>query len=437
LMKNSLAIAIEALSWMAYGGISDRSALFKAAEELDVRKGDELRQGYRLIMETTRFQNRLEYMISQIVSAEEFDRAPHGIKSLLKILTYLKYVDVMRETSLSHDVSSARQILGWKELQPYEQHIALIVAGRAAMNISTLPEFERLSLETCHPVWFVQRLVSIFGRSVASKILHRDLRPLPAYARVNSLKTRGQSTIGVDLSGSGVGGIAGVFRIGRKGEQTRFLESGEVVIQDLASIIAGLVASPKPGDIVLDVCAAPGNKTTHLAAMMQNQGQIYSVDISGRRLSRWKKETVRCGCEIADPVQSDARRMPFRTAANLVLVDPPCSNTGVFARSPAGKWNITPNRVNEFALRQYSILQSASDYVMPGGTLVYCTCSILPEENEVVIEEFLRRGTDFKMVEQSPFLGSAGLRGLNLCQRFYPHVNECNGYFIAKMQRLR
>lgn len=121
--------------------------------------------------------------------------------------------------------------------------------------------------------------------------------------------------------------------------------------------------------------------------------------------------------------------------ADVVIVDPPCSNSGVFARSPAGKWKLTQTRVREYGLKQYSIIQNASDHVNPSGTLLYCTCSILPEENEFVIEEFLKKNPDFKVVPQTPFLGSTGLRGFDLCQRFYPHIHECNGYFIAKMQR--
>jgi 16S rRNA (cytosine967-C5)-methyltransferase len=169
--------------------------------------------------------------------------------------------------------------------------------------------------------------------------------------------------------------------------------------------------------------------------MMKNQGRIYSIDLSARRLSNWKKEAVKCGCEITTGIRADARRTPLNTTANLVMVDPPCSNSGVFARNPSSKWAITPSRLHEFGLRQYAILQSSAEHVAPGGMLVYCTCSILPEENEYVIEAFLRTSADFKLVSQSPFLGKPGLRGLNLCQRFYPHVNECNGYFIAKLQR--
>ena len=127
--------------------------------------------------------------------------------------------------------------------------------------------------------------------------------------------------------------------------------------------------------------------------------------------------------------------MPIRKRADVVLVDPPCSNTGVFARNPSIKWKTSAADIKEFALRQYWILRAAAANLNPNGTLVYCTCSLLPEENELVIEDFLKREQDFKLVPQTPFVGSPGLRGLGLCQRFYPHVHDCNGYFIAKLQR--
>ena len=435
LMKNSLAVAIEALSWMAYAGTGERTALFKAADQMDVKEANELRQAYRLIMETTRFQNRIDHMISQVVSKDEIERTPHGIRSFLKIIAYLKYVDGTRQSDLERHVELARQILGWKELRIHEEQIALIVAGRKVTK-DPLPEFERLSLETCHPVWFVERLVNVFGRSFALRILRRDLHAMPTYVRLNLLKPVSQAEMTAELGGLKVEGVDGVFRLGMKGQPSRLIKSGSVVVQDLASIAAGLVASPMPGQIVIDICAAPGNKTTHAAAQMQNRGEIYSVDLSGRRLAYWKKEMARCGCEIARPIRADARRLPLKTSADVVIVDPPCSNSGVFARSPAGKWKLTPTRVSEYGLRQYSIIQNASDYVKPNGTLAYCTCSILPEENECIIEEFLKKNPDFKVVRQVPFLGSIGLRGFDLCQRFYPHIHECNGYFIAKLQRI-
>lgn len=134
---------------------------------------------------------------------------------------------------------------------------------------------------------------------------------MPAYVRMNSLKPVSQTAETAEvLVGLKVGGVDGVFRLGMKGQPSRLIKSGVVVVQDLASITAGLVASPKPGQIVIDICAAPGNKTTHAAAQMQNRGQIYSVDISGRRLAYWKKEMERCGCEIARPIRAMREDFP-------------------------------------------------------------------------------------------------------------------------------
>lgn len=305
--------------------------------------------------------------------------------------------------------------------------------------MNRLPEFERISLETCHPVWFIKRLTHTFGRDAALQMLRRNLEFLPTFARINPLKVHDsdRSRMIQELSDSVFDTIQDVLKLTKSlaAVRSRYFASGEIVIQDLSSIVAGLAATPTPGSTVLDVCAAPGNKTSHLAALMQNNGSIYSVDVSNRRLSHWTKEMKRTGVRIASPIRSDARRIPLKVAADLVLIDPPCSNSGVFARNPAAKWKITESRVHEFSISQRVILQAGSMHVRPRGSLVYCTCSVLPEENEYVIEEFLRNNQEFRLVPQAPFLGSHGLRGFELCQRFYPHLHSCNGYFIAKLQR--
>jgi 16S rRNA (cytosine967-C5)-methyltransferase len=240
------------------------------------------------------------------------------------------------------------------------------------------------------------------------------------------------------LGCSRVQGIDNAFKIERSSsllERRKLVESGEIVVQDLASIAVGCVACPREGSIVADLYAAPGNKTSHLAEAMHDKGAIYSVDVSNRRLSHWKNEMARTGVNSAHMVRADARKLPFNLEADTVVIDPPCSNTGVFARNPGMKWSMTPTKVSECATRQYSILNEAAKHVRPNGTIIYCTCSILPEEDEFVVEKFLRRNQDFRLVPQTPFIGSIGLRGLELCQRFFPHLHDCNGYFVAKLRR--
>src|SRR5208337_2365146 len=113
----------------------------------------------------------------------------------------------------------------------------------------------------------------------------------------------------------------------------------------------------------------------------------------------------------------------------------PCSNTGVFAKNPAMKWRLSPLRLQALIAKQRAILDASSKHVRTGGTLTYSTCSILPEENEDVVDYFLRRNSDFAMEPQIPFVGSVGLRGLTGLQRFFSHLHDCNGYFIAKLRR--
>ena len=423
---------------MAYAGLGERAALFRAAEQLGVEDPNELRQAHRLIMETTRFQNRLDHLISRAVGEDEIRKAPHGVTSFLKILAYMKYVDGARVNDVERAVNWARQILGWQELHPFEKSIAIIVSGASSAYPPNLNEIERISLKTCHPEWFVEKVIRVFGRQFGLQILRRNLKTLPTYVRINPLKVRGEPQKDRIAPQLGTEQIKDVFRLEKSSivlVRSGLVSSGEIVVQDLASIVTGLVASPKPGATVLDLCAAPGNKTSHLAAQMQNQGEIYSIDISDRRLSHWKGEIARTGCKIAAGIRADGRRIPVKGELDVVLVDPPCSNTGVFARNPFIKWNLSPGRIKEFAIKQYSMLQAASEHVAPMGILVYSTCSILPEENEHVLEAFLRRSPNFKVVSQQPYIGSPGLRGFEQCQRFYPHLHDCNGYFIAKLQR--
>ena len=439
-VKNALATVIEALSWMSYAGLGERTALFKAAEQIGVEDRNDLRHAHRLIMEINRFQNRLEYLLADLLTINSAEELPHGITSFLKILAYLKWIDGAEEKELKRAVFAARQILGWKELQPFESIISRIVSSSLSASQQQIEdEWQRTALFTCTPEWLVKRLTIGFDRNFALRMLQRNLAGMPAYVRLNTLKLTSSSDapdqldrIGSRIREEDIRKLNSSYELNQLSQR---VVTGEIVVQDLASIVTSLIASPKPGDLVLDICAAPGNKTTHLAALMKNRGIIYSIDISVKRFVHWQKEMKRAGNEIAIPILADAANLPLRVKADVVLVDPPCSNTGVFARNPNLKWKISEAKMKLFVKRQLAILNAGSDHVRRNGSLVYCTCSLLPEENEFIIEEFLERNPEFELEAQSPCLGEPGLRGLTKCQRFYPHLHQCNGYFIAKLLR--
>jgi 16S rRNA (cytosine967-C5)-methyltransferase len=429
-MRNSLAVAIEALSWMAYAGLGERTALFRAEEQLGASP-HELRQAHRLIMETTRYMNRLDHIISSL-SIDDINDMPHGVSCFLRILAYLRCIDEADNKELMQTIFTARQVLGWKELRPYEVTIGKLASEEALVN--PRDEYDRISLDTCHPLWYVHRVLNVFGRDLGLRILNSDMKSVSNYLRQNTSKNASNAILNM---GSEVEEVPNVRRLDntRKIHQVHAVRAGDAVIQDLSAIVAGLVASPQPGELVLDVCAAPGNKTSHLASMMGNRGEIVSVDVSVKRMIHWKREVKRLGCTIAHPLVADASRIQIHRRADLVLVDPPCSNTGVFAKNPSTKWRITPSRLHHLVTKQADILQSASESVCAGGRLVYSTCSILPEENEEIMSYFLSRNPNFVVEDQIPFVGSPGLNGFEKFQRFYTHLHDCNGYFIAKVRK--
>jgi 16S rRNA (cytosine967-C5)-methyltransferase len=185
---------------------------------------------------------------------------------------------------------------------------------------------------------------------------------------------------------------------------------------------------------VLDVCAAPGAKTTYIAQLMENQGNIYSLDYSTRRMRTWKYETGRMDVKIAEGIIADMRSpIPVKIEVDLAILDPPCTSTGVFGRQPSAKWRLTPKSIETMAEIQWQMINNVAEKVASEGILTYSTCSIAVEENEIIIERFLKWHPEFHLSDVNPTIGLTGLRGLTKCRRLYPHLHETNGFFIAKL----
>ena len=141
------------------------------------------------------------------------------------------------------------------------------------------------------------------------------------------------------------------------------------------------------------------------------------------------------GVTIAKPVLGDATKPDIiePIEADIVVIDPPCTGSGTFHKEPSGKWRLTRRSIAKMSGLQRGIIENMARYVRPGGVLIYSTCSITVEENEGVVKWFLDRNHDFQIVEAEPKIGSPGLDGLEKAQRMYPHVHECNGFFLAKI----
>jgi 16S rRNA (cytosine967-C5)-methyltransferase len=438
-------IAIETLSWMEMQKLSERLALARTIKQLDISDSNAVGLAYRLVCETVRRRNFIDKFINNILKPNAIGDFNLGIQSFLRLYIY--------QTRMAKDWSSinieeaeklarlARSILGWRTLQKVEYVLGLLLTQKPVSILGDVSDEEKIGLLTFHPTWFVKYCFKLFGRREALAMLKSNMRTSPTYIRVNTLKMD-ESKILTRLAENGakvekVPKLKYAYTlVGTKQPLTRTesFKAGLFYIQDKASCFAAEVANPKPETTLLDVCAAPGTKTAYLAQLMENKGAVYSIDYLRRRMGIWKNEATRMGVKIAVPIIGDAcNPLPLRMKADVVVLDPPCTSTGVFSKLPSAKWRITRRSVNKMAEIQWKMINNCAENVKFGGALVYSTCSITVEENEMLIERFLRCHPEFSLAEITPKIGSSGLRGMKECQRLYPHIHQCNGFFIAKL----
>jgi 16S rRNA (cytosine967-C5)-methyltransferase len=443
-LRNAWTLAIEALSWVELRGWSGRLALSQTAEQLQISDRATLRIAHKLVKETLRRQNTIDRIINLVLAPNSLHNFRLGIRAFLKLYTY--WMLFSKSASPQHASKIAtlgRVILGWREMNKIEGVLGKITTININKIFIGLSDEEKVGLETFHPTWFVRYCFRLLGRAQALKFLRKSLEIPPTYIRINTLKGNeedlvakiGQAKIMLER----VTGLRHLYRVldsETPPVKTNAYAEGSFFIQDLASCLCVEVADPQPKMTVLDICAAPGAKTTYLAQIMENQGCIYSIDYSPRRTLILRRELSRMGVKIAYPIVADAcRTLPIKVKADLVLLDPPCSSTGAFWKMPSAKWRVDLRAVRGLAKLQWMMLNACADLVKDGGSLVYSTCSITLEENEMLIERFLKWHPEFRLVDAKPKIGLPGLRGLFQCQRLYPHIHNTNGFFVAKLIR--
>ena len=445
MMIEAVRLAIEALTSVDVEKKGERLALAEAIEKHGVRNVNAIRLAHKLVVETLKRLGLIDELVSSALREGGADLTfiRPEVRAFLRLLVYRAVVEKADRGDLIDMVRAGRDVLGHKVLKPFEEAIGRCTTSSLEDALLEKGGDERLALELGVPMWLLKQLYASLGRRSALMALRAFMEKQPTYIRVNTLKAPEESVIR-SLSKEGIGlrpveGLRHVYEVLEVEKPlvlTEAYRKGLFYIQDKASCLAVEIARPEPGQLVLDVCAAPGAKTSHIAQLMGNKGLIISVDFSERRLRVWRRLMEKMGVRIALPILSDARfELPIRLEADIVVLDPPCTSTGAFSRAPSARWRLTPKSVRNMASIQAKMLDACAGHVRPGGALIYATCSLLVEENELVVERFLRTHPDFELERAEPFMGSPGLRGLRACQRLYPHVHACDGYFIAKLRR--
>ncbi|OGB24746.1 MAG: SAM-dependent methyltransferase [Burkholderiales bacterium RIFCSPLOWO2_02_FULL_57_36] len=296
------------------------------------------------------------------------------------------------------------------------------------------------------PQWLFDKLVARLGEPTALEFAEALNRPAPLDLRVNSIKATREDVI-ASLATAPIlceqtpYAPLGIRIIKKPALQNLpIFKNGLIEVQDEGSQLLSQIVGAKRGEMVVDFCAGAGGKTLALGALMRNTGRLYAFDVSEKRLAKMKPRVARSGLSNVHPVQiaheNDAKVKRLAGKIDRVLVDAPCSGLGTLRRNPDVKWRQVPQSLTELNVKQQAILAGAARLVKAGGRLVYATCSILDEENEAIVEQFLSTHDDFQLVPMKDVCAEQKIDlDMQDYLKLYPHVHQTDGFFAAVLER--
>ena len=295
-----------------------------------------------------------------------------------------------------------------------------------------------IALREYHPEWLVRRWIARIGQEETLKLCKFDNTQPPLSLRTNTLKISREDLL-QKFSEAGV--EAEISRLAPEGilcyrggaEPLHFLREGLCQAQDESSMLASHVVAPQAGEFVIDACAAPGGKSTHLAALMQNRGRVLACDVHEHKIALIEDNCRRLGTDIVEPRLQDSATLheQFSSLADRVLVDAPCSGLGVLRRRPDARWR-KEDSLRDLPGLQRAILSSAAQCVKPGGVLVYSTCTLEESENEAVVRQFLANNANFSLDSAGQPLPEPRQETM---LTLWPQRDGTDGFFIARMRR--
>lgn len=382
----------------------------------------------RLCMGTLEHLIWIDYVLD-LFSTVKGKKMKPAIRTILRMGVYeLKFMDAVPPHATCSEAVKLAQKKGFQSLKGFVNGVLRNVS-RSLSDIE-LPKEETdfLSLRYSMPKWLVQEWLARFGRDKTEEILAAFLEKAPTSVRVNTSRIT-REALRERLLAEGISAEDnpaapdGLFLSGYDYLPgiPAFWE-GLCYAQDTSSMQLSHKCGVKPGDYVLDVCAAPGGKSIHLAQLLCGRGMVEARDLSPSKVALIQENIDRSGLSNIRACQADARilRKEDVETAELVVADLPCSGLGVIGRKPDIKYRITPEQVKELAALQREILHTVQQYVKPGGTLMYSTCTVSKRENEENVDWFLREHPRYRLIFQEQLLPKAG---------------QQDGFFMAKFQK--
>ncbi len=396
---------------------------------------------YNLVAGVIKNKLKLDFFISKL-SSKKIDKLSYPVKNILRLAIYeLEYTTAPHYAIIDSYVNLVKK---------YEKKAAGFVNAilrnfirqKDNINFPSLEDnpVQNISINYSHSEWMVTKWIKTYGIEDTISICEYNNSIPSITIRVNTLKITPQELTTIfdeqNIEYSKSEFLDECLNIKHKGNITQLpgFKEGYWIVQGESSCIVSKVLSPKEDSKILDLCAAPGGKTTHLASLINNKGSIKAVDINKSRIKRIKENCERLGVNCVDVEVADGAKYQTDEKFDYILIDAPCSNTGVFSKRLDAKWNKSQQDIKNLSELQFKILDHAKNLLSPNGVLVYSTCSIEPEENIEVVEKFIANNPDFIIDNINSYLPDK-LKSKEKYLQILPSRYNIDGFFICRIKR--
>ena len=401
----------------------------------------------RICEGTIEYMIQLDYIIEQFASVK-IEKMKPVVREILRSSVYqMKYMDRVPDSAICNEAVKLTQKRGFYSLKGFVNGVLRNVArSKEAIKFPPITQPIRyLSVRYSMPQWIVEEWIFQYGFETTETILKAFLVERPTTIRCIQYRTDKAITIqslekqGVTVSRAPY--LNDAYYISDYNYLTALtaFQKGSIVVQDISSMLVGRVAAPQKGNYVIDMCAAPGGKSLHVADLMAGYGEVEARDLSEHKVELINENIRRTGAINAVAVCKDATVFDVDSVekADIVLCDVPCSGLGVVGKKTDIKYKASKNKIEELVLLQRKIMNNAAAYVKEGGTLIYSTCTISKEENQDNLEWFTSN-YPYQLENMNPHLCEE-LHGETTEQGYLqllPGLHQTDGFFIAKLKRV-
>ncbi|WP_413172084.1 16S rRNA (cytosine(967)-C(5))-methyltransferase [Anabaena azotica] len=443
-MTNSRQVAFIALKEVHKGAYAD-VALDRVLQKYKLPDNDR-RLMTELVYGSVRRQRTLDAIIDQFATKKSHQQPPE-LRTILHIGFYqLRYQEKIPASAAVNTTVELAKANGFSGLTGFvngllRQYLRLVETSSEPLKLPENP-VERLGILHSFPDWIIEVWLKQLGLEETEKLCAWMNKTPTIDLRVNILKS---SLEQVELAFESAGVL--VKRIPHLPQALRLIGNNGAIqnlpgfaegwwtVQDSSAQLVGHLLDPKPGNVVIDVCAAPGGKTTHIAELMGDKGKIWACDKTASRLRKLKENAQRLNLQSIEICTGDSRNLTqFYNIADCVLLDAPCSGLGTMHRHADARWRQTPASVQELSQLQKELLSHTANFVKTGGVLVYATCTLHPAENEEVISEFLAANPHWQIEPPSIDLGNFTSPGW---LKVWPHQRDMDGFFMVRLRKTK